>query len=363
MQLRVEGKVGHQHTRASNRRLILQLLFRSKSYSRADLARLTGLTPATVSSLVASLIDEGLVFEDGLTPVKVGKPSKRLKLNGSAFTSICVDLSSNSELRVAALDLNGRQVCRSSSDLSGVSGRDVLELAVGAISETIPNINGPILGIGVGTPGIVGPTGMVIEASNLGLYDFNLSKELQNLFDLPVVISNDANAGVLAEFSRAEQDIGNMMAIKIGIGVGAGIILNGSLHLGETSAVGEIGHVVVEDDGPPCRCGNRGCLETFLSISALRAAVDDEALLEIIGQRLGRALGSLVSVLGIHNIVVLETGIPIQSKMCEIALAFLRKSTLKYLGEKVDIRPSRLGKDVVLLGANISLINHEIGVA
>lgn len=362
MRLRVEGKVGHQHTRASNRQLILQLLFRSESYSRADLSRLTGLTPATVSSLVASLIDEGLVFENGLTPVKVGKPSKKLRLNGSVFTSICVDLSSNSELRVAALDLSGQQVFRSSSDLSGVSGMDVFESTVEAISKAIPNIKGPLLGIGIGTPGIVAPTGKVIEASNLGFYDFNLSEKLQNLFDLPVVVLNDANAAVLAEFSRRAEDIESMMAIKIGIGVGAGIILNGNLHLGRTSAVGEIGHVVVEEDGPPCRCGNRGCLETFLSIPALHAALDDEEILTVIGQRLGRALASVVSVLGIQNIVVAETGIPIQSKMCEIALCFLRKSTLKYLSENVDIRPSKLGEDVVLLGVNLSLINHEIGV-
>ncbi len=363
MRLRVEEKAVPQHTRASNRRLILQLLFRSNSsYSRADLARITGLTPASVSSVVGALIEEGIVGEGGFNLAKVGKPSVKLALNDSAFSSVCVELSSNSELRVVIMNLNGDILFRSCRDISGNSGEEIIELMDSAISAAISKTQGNILGIGVSIPGIVSPSGKVIEASNFGLIDCNLAEDLQDRFNLPVVVANDANAAVLAEYSYADLNTQNIIAITIGRGVGAGIILNGNLYLGEAFAAGEIGHVAVEDDGPICRCGNRGCLETFLSSSTLQAAVFDGTLLEVIGQRLGRVLASIVSLLDIHNIVIAETGITIQNQLCEIAFSTLKKSTLTHLNDTVSIQPSVLGKDVALLGANLLIMNHVLGI-
>ena len=362
MKLRVDKKMGHQDTRTGNRRLILQFLFRSDSSSRAELARLTGLTPATVSSLVAPLIDEGLVLESDSIPVGVGKPSRTLQLNARAFASICVDLSERSKLRVAALDLKGRDVYYRTSNLQDAMGEEAYEFITEKISDAIQNINQPLLGIGVGTPGIVTPTGEIVEASNFGWSNLHLSKQLQDRFKLPTVTFNDANAFGLAEYSVSDSGCQNLLAIKIGYGIGAGIIFNGNLHLGEIFAAGEIGHVVVEDAGPPCRCGNNGCLETFLSKPILSASDIDEAFIAATGERLGRALSSVVSMLDIHNIVIADTGLPFQIDLCEIALATLKKRTLKHFND-IDIRLSKLGSNGVLIGVNQALIYDRLGIA
>lgn len=363
MSLRVEEKVGHQDTQASNRRLVLQHLFRSHGHSRAELARLTGLTPATVSSLVASLIDEDLVLEGEPVAAKIGKPSKTLKLNARARLSICVDLSDSSSLRAAALDLDGNMIHRTSADLSGFSGEEAFALTADVIAAAISSVPGPLLGIGIGTPGVVTPTGVVVEANNLGWFDFDLARRLRSHFNIPVSVLNDANAAVLAEYSFAQSDSRNLMAVMIGLGVGAGIIVNGGLYLGEASAAGEIGHIVVEDDGPLCRCGNHGCLETFLSIANLRANASDDDFVELSGRHLGKVLAGVSNILDIHDIIVNDAGLPITNRICEIALSELKARTPSYLRDTVAIRPSKLGEDVVLLGASLSLISQEMGVA
>ena len=365
--LRVVEKTGHRDTRANNRRLVLQSLFRSAGSSRADLARLTGLTPATVSDLVAALLAEGLAEELGRGPAKVGKPSTLVGLNVSSRYVISADLSDSSVLRTAAIDLAGKIVHRVERRFRGITGEAAVALTEEAIADVISIAPGPLLGIGVGMPGVVTPTGTVVEADALGWFDLHLARRLQNRFDLPVSVSNDANAAALAEYSYAMESSRNLMAIKIGDGVGAGIIVNGQQYYGESFSAGEIGHVVVVDDGPPCRCGHHGCLETFLSVPLLRAAIaagqDPDRVASAAGHRLGLALTTAVSVLDIHDVVVSASGLPRQDRLCRAALATLRARTLTRLGKSVTMRPSDLGDDVILLGANVLVLNQELGVA
>ncbi len=365
--LRVVAKAGHQDTRAINRRLVLQSLFRSDASSRADLARLTGLTPATVSDLVAVLLAEGLAEELGRGPAKVGKPSTLVGLNVSSRYVISADLSDSSILRTAAIDLAGKVSLRVEREFRGVTGEAAVALTEEAIADVISASPGPLLGIGVGTPGIVTPTGTVVEAGTLGWFDLHLARRLQDRFDLPVSVSNDANAIALAEYSYGAGNSQNLMAIKIGDGVGAGIIVNGHQHHGESFSAGEIGHVVVDDDGPECRCGRYGCLETFLAVPRLRAAIaagdDPGSVVSAAGHRLGLALTAAVSVLDIHDVVVSGSGLPRQDRLCRAALETLRARTLANLGQSVTIRPSDLGDDTILLGANVLVLSQELGVA
>ena len=367
MLLRVVEKAGQQDTRATNRRLVLQSLFRSDGCSRADLARLTGLTPATVSDLVAALLAEGLAEELGRGPAKVGKPSTLVGLDVSSRYVISADLSNSSVLRAAAIDLAGKISHRVERESRGVTGEAAVALAEEAIADVISATSGPLLGIGVGTPGVVTPTGTVVEADTLGWFDLPLARRLQNRFDLPVSVSNDANAVALAEYSYAAESSHNLMAIKIGDGVGAGIIVNGQQHHGESFSVGEIGHIVVDDDGPLCRCGHHGCLQTFLSVPLLQAAIaagaDPDSVASAAGRRLGLALAAAVSVLDIHDVVVSGFGLPRPDQLCRAALATVRARTLASLGKMVTVRPSDLGDDVILLGANVLVLSQELGVA
>ena len=367
MSLRVVAKTGHQDTRANNRRLVLQSLFRSDGISRADLARLTGLTPATVSDLVAALLAEGLVEELGRGPAKVGKPSTLVGLNVSSRYVISADLSNSSVLRTAAIDLGGKISYRAERGSRGITGEAAVALTEEAIADVISAAPGPLLGIGVGTPGIVTPTGTVVEADTLDWFDLHLARRLQNRFNLPVSVSNDANAAALAEYSYSAESSKSLMAIKIGDGVGAGIIVNGQQHYGESFSAGEIGHIVVDDDGPQCRCGHYGCLETFLSVPLLEAAIaagdDPDSVASVAGRQLGLALTAAVSVLDIHDVVVSGFGLPRQDQLCRAALATLRARTLASLGKSVTVRPSDLGDDVILLGATVLVLSQELGVA
>ena len=367
MLLRVDAKAGHRDTRATNRRLVLQSLFRSAGRSRADLARQTGLTPATVSDLVADLLEEGLAEELGRGPAKVGKPSTLLKLNEKSRSIIAVDLSDSSILKAAVMDLEGEVLHRVHREFRGVTGENAVALTEQAITEAISLAPGPLLGVGVGTPGIVTTGGVVVEAHNLGWADLDLAQRLSDTFGLPVRISNDANAAALAEFSSGGTARQNLMVVKIGSGIGAGLVINGQQYLGERFAAGEIGHIVVRDDGPVCRCGNRGCLEAFVTVPLLRAALeageDPERVVAAAGQNLGLALAGPVSVLDIQHVVVADTGLPLQDGLCRTAMSSLRTRTLASLGQSVAVRPSDLGDDVVLLGANVLVLSQELGVA
>ena len=367
MLLRATAKAGHQDMRAANRRLVLQLLFRSDGHSRADLARATGLTPATVSDLVAALLDEGLAEELGRGPAKVGKPSALVGLNVSSQHVIGVDLSNSRVMQSAAMDLGGKISHRVEREFCGVTGEAAVALTEEAIDDVISATSGPILGIGVGTPGVVTPTGTVVEADALGWFDLNLARRLHDRFDLPVSVSNDASVAALAEYSYAETSGQNLIVVKIGNGVGAGIILNGQQYYGESFAAGEIGHIVVDDEGPLCGCGNHGCLETFLSVPLLQAAIavgnDPSSVASLAGRQLGLALTGAVSVLDIHDIVITGTGLPLQDELCRAALATLRARTLASLARSLTLRSSDLGDDVILLGTNAHVLSQELGVA
>ena len=366
MLLRVEAKAGQQDTRSTNRRLVLQALFRSNGRSRADLARMTGLAPATVSALVADLLDEGLAEELGRGPAKVGKPSQLLGLNARSRNIVCVDLSDSSVLRAAVIDLAGEVAHRVEHPFGDATGESAVAMTEDVIAEAIAAAPARLLGIGIGTPGVVTPDGIVVEASNFGWFGLDVAARLKSRFGHDVRISNDANAAALAEFSYGSFSR-NLMVVRIGSGVGAGIVLNGQQYFGETFAAGEIGHVAVDDDGPECICGNRGCLETFASAPRLNAAIaagrDPHRVVADAGQRLGLALAGAVSVLDVHDIVVSGYEVPLPEELCRAALASLRARTLPGLGRSVKLRPSDLGADLVLLGASVLVLNQELGVA
>ena len=366
MTLRVKAKVGHQDTRSTNRRLVLQALFRSNGRSRADLSRMTGLAPATISALVADLLDEGLAEELGRGPAKVGKPSQLLGINGRSRNIICVDLSDDSVLRAAVIDLDSKIVHRVERRFHGAIGEDAVALAEEVISEAISVAQVRLLGIGIGTPGVVAPDGTVVQANSFGWFDLDLARRFRERFGLAAWISNDANAAALAEYSYGSISH-NLMLIKIGSGVGAGIVINGQQHYGDSFAAGEIGHLVVEEDGPLCLCGNRGCLESLVSIPLLKSSIeageDPHDVVSAAGRRLGVALAGAVSVLDVHDVVVSAVGLPLQDEMCRVALASLRTRTLNRLGQAISLRPSSLGADMVLLGASVLVLSHELGVA
>ena len=274
--LRPSAKSLPEHARSHNRSLVLQTLYRSGSISRADLARATGLTRVTISDLVADLIGDDLIVELGQREdARPGKPATLLDINRTGFQILGLDLSDHAKFRGGVLDLDGEILERREVGLENASGagrRSTRSSPSPASSSPPPTA--PILGIGVGSPGVVDLGGTVLSAPNLGWKDLPLQALLEKATGLPVLVANDANAAVLAEHSFGGA-LSDTMLVAIGHGVGAGLLLGGTPLFGNRFAAGEIGHVVVGTDGGAlCACGKVGCLETWLAIPRLTANLE-----------------------------------------------------------------------------------------
>ncbi|MDQ1583725.1 MAG: hypothetical protein QOF36_1779 [Microbacteriaceae bacterium] len=369
--LRPTSKVLPEHARRHNRSLVLQTLYRAGQQSRADVARSTGLTRVTVSDLVAELMSDGLLIETGQREgVRPGKPATLLDLDRTAFQIIGIDLSDYSTFRGAVLDLDGHILSRSEVPLAGNTGADATAL-VFALAETLISLaTAPILGIGVGSPGVVDLGGVVLTAPNLGWHGVELQAGLAARFPFPVVVANDANAAVLAEhsFGGAESD---MMLIKVGHGVGAGLLLGGTPLFGSRFAAGEIGHVVVgTDGGDECACGKRGCLETWLAtprldakLSAATSPAEREQILWEAGHRLGIALAPVVGALNLAEIVLSGPITLLDGPLALATIETLRSRTMAEFHGDLTLRMTTLGEDIVMRGAAVMVLSGQLGVS
>jgi predicted NBD/HSP70 family sugar kinase len=367
--LRPSSKVLPEQARAHNRSLVLQTLYGSGEQSRADVARSTGLTRVTVSELVAGLMAEGLIVEKGLREVGgPGKPATLIDIDRGRFQIVGLDLSEFSTFRGAVLDLDGRVLERAEVALAGSTGDEAAAKVVSLAARLVAKATAPLLGIGVGSPGVVDSDGVVLTAPNLGWSDEPLQGALSERFDVPAVVVNDANAAVLAEHSFGDAD-GDMMLIRIGHGVGAGLLLGGSPLYGSRGAAGEIGHVVVgTDGGEECSCGKRGCLETWLAaprLDARLAAASTESerhdILRTAGQRLGIALAPVVGALNLAEIVLSGPPELIDGPLSDATIETLRERTMAEFHGDLVLRRTALGDEIVLRGAGVAVLSRQLG--
>jgi len=373
--LRPSAKSLPEHARGHNRSLVLQTLYRSGTLSRADLARATGLTRVTISDLVADLMDEKLVVEvgqrDGSRP---GKPATMLDINRGGFQIIGIDLSDYAVFRGAILDLDGVVLERAEVPLDGATGANATAKVVALAQQLVAAASLPLLGIGVGSPGIVDLAGTVLSAPNLGWPSDGAGEPLQETLaaatGLPVIVANDANAAALAEHSFGAA-LSDMMLIKVGHGVGAGLIIGGTALFGSRFAAGEIGHVVVgTDGGAACACGKVGCLETWVAaprLDAALAATHDPAerteILRRAGERLGIALAPVVGALDLAEIVLSGPEELLDGPLAEAAIETLRSRTMAEFHGDLTLRMTSLGQDIVMRGAAAMVLSGRLGVS
>jgi len=369
--LRPSTKVLPEHARGHNRSLVMQTLYRSGRQSRADIARETGLTRVTISDLVAELMTEGLVVETGQREdARPGKPATLLDLNREAFQIIGIDLSAAETFRGAVLDLDGLILARAELPLDGAIGVDATATVVALAQSLVAKATLPVLGIGVGSPGVVDLAGVVLSAPNLGWIGETLQDTLAARFGVPVLVSNDANAAALAEHSFGDAD-SDMMLVKVGHGVGAGLLLDGTPLFGSRFAAGEIGHVVVgTDGGAACACGKRGCLETWLATPRLRAALaatstqkEKDTILREAGQRLGIALAPVVGALNLAEVVLSGPTELLDGVLAEATIETLRARTMAEFHGDLTVRMTTLGEDIVMRGAAVMVLSGQLGVS
>lgn len=367
--LRATSKVLPEHARAHNRSLVLQHLFHEGPTSRADLARATSLTRVTISDLVSVLITEGLVEELGTRPgQRVGKPAILVGLRTDAYQIVAVDLTEHGHMRGAVLSLTGEIMVRRQLDIDGRTGDELVDLLTRFVRRLVAAASHPVIGVGVGSPGIIDLDGRVVEAPNRGWYDVPLAEILGERLGLPVHVANDANTAALGEFTYGGAT-GSMLVVTLGAGVGAGVVVDGVRVHGQRDAAGEIGHVTVVDDGEPCACGRVGCLETVLSVPALRRAVadkgpeDSDAALASAGRVLGVTLAPVVSALNLTEVLLSGPRDLLDGPLREAALDTIRQRTMPAINTGLQLRMAALDEDVVLAGAAVLVLSAQLGVS
>ncbi|QNE34674.1 ROK family transcriptional regulator [Leifsonia shinshuensis] len=370
--LRPRTKVLPEHARNHNRSLVLQSLYRSGRASRADLARETGLTRVTISDLVGELIAEGLVVELGQRDdARPGKPAVLLDVNRAATQIVGVDLSEHAVFRGAVLDIDGAVLRSAEVELAGSRGEEATAKVLALVDELVAAATAPILGVGVGSPGIVDATGTVVAAPNLGWTDEPLQRRLAERTGLAVFVANDANVAVLAEHGFADAQ-GDMMLVKVGHGVGSGLLVAGALVFGSRFAAGEIGQVMVgTDDGAQGPYDREKCLEAWLAVPRLESKVAAAALagdpvepvLRQAGQRLGVALAPIVGALNLSEVVLSGPDELLAGTLIDAVRETLRNRTMAGFHSDVTIRMTSQGRNIVLRGCVVMVLSAQLGVS
>jgi N-acetylglucosamine repressor len=379
-------KATHRQTRVHNERLVVRTLYDLGPISRADVARLTGLTRTTVSDGVAVLLDDGVVREVGRGPSSGGKAPILVEVDDDARLVVGLDLG---EEHFAGSLVNLRGEIRRTVELpvGGRDGEGAVQLVFELLDQLLAGSTAPLLGIGIGTPGLVDSrTGTIRRAVNLDWRDLPLGKIVSDRFGVPTNVANDSQAAALAEYTYAgEGRVPNLIAIRVGRGVGAGLILRGALFQGDGSGAGEIGHIVVNDNGDLCRCGRTGCLETVAGmrtiearastvagrptdLAAVRRAIDagEPWAIDIAteaGGWLGRAIAALTGALDVERIILLGPVTDLGETWLAAVLHEASHHALGQLAERTVISVGTPTTNVVIRGASALLVARELGLS
>ncbi|MEO3867379.1 ROK family transcriptional regulator [Nonomuraea sp. B12E4] len=275
-----------------NRAVVLDQIQLCDGISRVEIAQRTGLTPQSVSGIVRRLLDEGIVREDHANRVSSGgKPRVALRINADAGSAVGVHFDPV-ELTCAVVDLLGRpMVVKRRPTPPGTDPAEVVAAMTGLVAEALDAAAVPpgrVLGLGVASPGPIDQDlGLVVSPPNLAHWTrVPLQEMLHDSTGLPVTLDNDATAAAVGErWSGAGRGVANFAYFFFGTGIGGGLVLNHQVYRGGSLNAGEFGHSSVLPDGPECYCGDRGCLETLVSPSAIVTEVH---------RRLARGCGASV---------------------------------------------------------------------
>jgi glucokinase-like ROK family protein len=271
--------------RAINRSHVLNAIKTHGPIGRADIARRTGLSPATVTSISAKLISQRLVLEKAAGDSSGGRPPILLVINPKGGYVIGIKLTETHAV-CALTDLEAQIIAKSSMPLSGHEPAQVVDDLAQMVLMLIREqkiAKKQLLGVGLGLAGIVDAEEGVLRQSPIyGWNNVPLRQMLQDKLHIPIYVENDVNTLTLTErwFGHG-RDVDNFLTVTVGRGVGVGIVVNGQFYRGQTGGAGEFGHITMNPDGPLCACGKHGCLEAYVGDPGLvrlaqEAAAKDE---------------------------------------------------------------------------------------
>ncbi len=372
--------------RRANRASVLRALYFDAPASRLQLSTRTGLSPATVGTVVNEFLDEGVVASTGQLDSDGGRPATLLKVRDDRAHAIGVDVGETG-IRAELFDLGLRRLGAAQRPLPDVapSPSEVVAAVAGVVEGLRAGLSGggDLLGIGVGVPGIVdGEDETVVHAPGLHWDGVPLQAVLQATLGAPVHVDNGAKTMGRAEaWFGAGRGVRDLVVALVGTGVGAAVVTNGVVYRGASSSAGEWGHTKIVLDGAPCRCGSRGCLEAYLGASAVinrhRRLMDDspadssqeEALqrlrrdaeagepaavkaLDETATYLAAGIGSLANLLNPSTVVLGGfVGLSLGPLLLPLVREALPRYALLPAAQRLELVLSRFGPDAVALGA------------
>ena len=387
---------GFSLSKQINQQRILDLLRSEMPLSRADIARMTGLSKATVSRLVLELEQAGAVRPNGSDDRILGRKSRLYNFNNDMQCVAGIELH-HEALHAIVTNFEAKPLKEYSLRLPNTSINTFMDVFGDILKRINKDIRINMVGVSIGIQGICdNQSGMVVQAANLGWYNVPLNNLILERYGIKVDIVNRANAAALGEYwYGAGKEAKSLFYIHIGSGIGAGLVYEGELILGASNAAGEFGHVPVLINGPRCRCGNRGCLEAIASANAivgkiktLAPGICDKELEDFAGKSLsnfsavdvvaaalagnklvmsvldetaeyiGIALGSVLNVFNPECIVVGGLSYYLPLSFINRIQEETNKYSLPYISEDVKFIRSELGQNAVAIGAAALLVNN-----
>ncbi|WP_055550062.1 ROK family transcriptional regulator [Streptomyces sp. NBRC 110028] len=356
------------------------------SLTQAEIARSTGLSAATVSNIVRELKDGGTVE---VTPTSAGgRRARSVSLSGDAGIVVGVDFG-HTHLRVAVGNLAHQVLAEEAEpldvDASSAQGLDRAEQLVSRLIAGTGLSQDKVVGVGLGVPAPIDvETGTLGSTAILpGWAGTNPRDDLAQRLGVPVHVDNDANLGALGELVWGSgRGVADLAYIKVADGVGAGLVISGQIYRGPGGTAGEIGHITLDESGPVCRCGNRGCLETFAAaryiLPLLRSSHGEDLTIERmvqlardgdpgcrrviadVGRHIGSGVANLCNLINPSRMVLgghlAEAG--------ELVLGPIRESVARYAipsaARQLAVMPGALGGRAEVLGA-LALVLSEMG--
>ena len=376
-----------------NKQTIINLIRSTPGIHRAELSRISGLSMPSVMRITGEFIRKGLVRDLGRGESSGGKPPQLMEFIPDCRYAAGIDVGATN-ISAILMDLSAR-IVRKHSIPTGV--KEGPAKVIGRVLEAMVSVlQGPgiepdkILGIGIGMPGLIDPqTGMALFSPDFGWENVDVVRPVEKRFGLPVIIDNVTRSMAMAErWFGAGRDVDNFMCINLGYGIGAAMVIDGELYRGNSGSSGEFGHITMERNGPPCSCGNRGCLEALSSGNAIAerakalaggaasslmlrlaggdaGAIDacvvfdaarggDPAAVKIISEALdflGTAIAGIINFMD-PKVIILEGGVTKAGDILSNGISrAIRQRQMKHAGKDTNIVISLLGDYAAAIGA------------
>ncbi len=311
--MKSESVINQSRMKQQNRTSVIYALWKNAPISRTGLAKVTGLNKATITSIVASLEEEGMIVPSGSLKGSVGRAQNLLMFN-EQYVLCAGILFRPPVMKIAISNIRAKILWMKDLPFSSAqSPMEVLTQVADLLDEglsTCGAYSDKLLGIGVGTASLLRPDDKMLYAiHSINWRNIPVVEYLQRRFQVPIIADTASNNAILGEkHFGAAKDADNAIYLSVGYGIGGGILMDGQLYRGSNGFAGDLGHYVIDPSGPPCPCGKRGCWEVMASSIATKKSFSElcdaaeqgdgaaVAALAQIGRNLGLGISNLVSI-------------------------------------------------------------------